>query len=212
MPHSKRPYYARVGSTRKVKQKVTPHTSHSFESKVPQPGGGHTKTVDKTDTPSTKSSVTTSKYKLKKLGGPKMVTLKPITGNASFVMIAATVLYLFAFWQQIGSPIWNSIWTGKPNNISGKELQIMVGGIVFVVVLTGMASFEETSGVATVTVMGLWGVYLVMNGKQFVSVLNWLQGQVPKTTGTNSSSTSTASTGTSTSNGSTGGSLTTGAP
>jgi hypothetical protein len=148
---------------------------------IPQPGGGHTQQTSGTVTPGDKTSIGTTSFKYKKSGGgPKAPGLKPISGNASVVMILSLILFLFAFWKQIGSPLWETIFTGKPNKIQGQQLQIMLGGVVFIVVLTALASFAETAGVATVTIVGLWGVYLVMNGKQFVAVLNWLQGVATK--------------------------------
>lgn len=101
-----------------------------------------------------------------------------IGGSASFVMFAGGALLVVAGWSKFVQPILSSGWSGSKLSVTAQDAQIFLGGIVFLIILVGLASAGgDAAGFATLLVIALWLVFLIMNGTGTLStVFNFLGG------------------------------------
>jgi len=106
-----------------------------------------------------------------------------IGNNGGIVLVLSVLLFCFTFWTPVVVPVWNTIWSGKQNTISQSQWQVTAGGFVFITIMTILGSLSGTSELALLLVLGLWAVFLIMNGtKQMGSVLDWFGGKTSGTT------------------------------
>lgn len=108
---------------------------------------------------------------------PKTGNVQSIGNNGSLVLLLSAILYCFVFYGTVVSPVWNTIWDGKPLALTSSQSQSVIGGLVFVTTLTVLGSLPATSTFALVFVLGLWAVFGIMNGTgQLSAVTDWLSG------------------------------------
>lgn len=111
-------------------------------------------------------------------GGWSSPPVKTIGNYGGLVLVLSVVLFLFTFWTPVVVPVWDTLWNGKSNTISRSQWQITSGGFVFIITMTIFGSITGTSELALMTVLGLWAVFLIMNGtKQLGTVLDWFGGK-----------------------------------
>lgn len=101
-----------------------------------------------------------------------------MTPNYSgIILVLLIALFVLAFWDQYIAELWSAVWTGKkPSFQSG--IGPMVGGFVFIIILSMLGAIPSLSGMILVFVIGLWVVFFVMGGntKNVTNILGFLSG------------------------------------
>lgn len=83
------------------------------------------------------------------------------SGSAQGVLVLGLVIFLFASWKDVGSPMVQSIWNKQPNNIQWGP---WLGMLVMLLIMFGLASIsDDMAGLMIIFEVGFALVLVIMN-------------------------------------------------
>lgn len=116
------------------------------------------------------------------------------TASPGAVVTLASILFIFAYWNDFTKPWIESLMNATPfrPSVSGN---MIIGGIVFIIIIGVLSSLsDDIAGVMLLMVIAMWIVFLTFNGEPTISgFFRWFQQGMSANTG-KTSTTSTAST------------------
>jgi hypothetical protein len=105
------------------------------------------------------------------------VTTVTNANYSGLILTLLTTLLIVAFWNEYFLVLWDALYNGKKPSFKN-GIGPMVGGIVFVLIISMLGAVPALSGVILLFTVGLWIVYLVMGGNISVvsSIMNFFSG------------------------------------
>lgn len=103
----------------------------------------------------------------------------PLSGSAGGVALSLLILLGFVTWKGYTLPFIDSMWNKKEFNhtISG---WLIIGAILFIAVITAIASTDEGEELAWLLVLGMWLIFIMFNGSTIIqTVFDTLSGKKP---------------------------------
>lgn len=178
--------------TTSYKSTHTPSSSSSYSYSTNAKGQRSSKATSKSYSPSTTSTTRTSTSETK-TGRNFNVKLPSPSGNAQLVLVIGLILFAFAEWGNVVTPLASTIWSGKANNINWRGSLGMLVMILVMVLLS--AANDEIAGLMLITEFGMSAVLIIKNPSALNSFFSWFNSS-PSTSGSSSGSASKSAAGT----------------
>lgn len=178
--------------TTSYKSTHTPSGYSTSSTSTSAKGKTSTRTSSRTYTPSS-TSTTRTVTSSTKTGRNVNVKLPKPSGNAQLVLVLGLILFAFAEWGNVVTPLADTIWSGKANNINWRGSLGMLVMILVMVLLS--AANDEIAGLMLITEFGMAAVLLIKNPSALNSFFSWFNAS-PSTSGSSSGSASKSAAGT----------------